>query len=150
MTCITLHIPCLPDLDLSANRRRSRHYMAQASDTRMERERALVELKAAWFPAVRGAPVEVPFRVPVSLHWTLYWPKGTRRTMEDEAGWTSRARNAGSLAAMLKPWTDAMKDLGWIVNDSPKYVPTVSYTSVPGSLRGPSMRLVIATGDRPV
>lgn len=132
---IVLHIPCLPDFDLSANRRRNRHYMAQAKDTATERDRAQVELYeaervmgSAYFP--RGQSCPHPY-APVALHWTLYWPKGTR------------ARDADNLAAMLKAWQNAMVDLGWIVNDSPRYIPTVSYTSVPSSPNGPSMELVI-------
>ena len=112
---ITLTIPCLPDLDLSANRRRSRHYYAQARDTATERERAAVMLqnaKAFMWDSLPGQ---------VALHWTLYWPRDTR------------ARDADGCADLLKPWIDAIKDLGWITNDSPRYVPTESYTSFPSS-----------------
>ncbi|MDP3703222.1 MAG: hypothetical protein Q8R78_02415 [Candidatus Omnitrophota bacterium] len=139
---ITLHIPCLPDLDLSANRRRSRHYYAQARDTATERERAAVMLreggmglsKALGFPST-DLEITGSLPWPAALHWTLYWPKGVR------------ARDADGCADLLKPWLDAMKDLGWIRNDSPKYVRTVSYTSVPSSPAGPSMELVIEQAE---
>lgn len=129
---ITLAIPCLPDLDLSANRRRSRHYMEQARDTKAERLAAGVELKIAmreYSPTWWGDLLSLG--MPLALSWTLYWPKGVR------------ARDADGCADLLKPWIDAMKDLGWIKNDSPRYVPTVSYTSVPSSPKGPSMTLRI-------
>lgn len=128
MTEIVLHIPCLPDLDLSANRRRSRHYMEQARDTAIERERAEVMLMEAKYET--GEPWDfLPW--PIVLSWSLYFPKGTR------------ARDVDGCADLLKPWIDAMKDLGWIPNDSPRYVRTVSYTSVPSSDKGPSMELRI-------
>ncbi|HEY5571809.1 MAG TPA: hypothetical protein VIK64_02240 [Anaerolineales bacterium] len=53
---IKLTIPCLPDLDLSANRRWSRVWQAQARDTATERERAavmLLESAAGQYQAVR-------------------------------------------------------------------------------------------------
>jgi len=133
---ILLHIPCLPDLDLSANRRRSRHYMAQAQDTATERIRAQAMLREAGRELSchlglghEDATGRLPGRV--ALHWTLHWPKGTR------------ARDADGCADLLKPWIDAMKDLGWIQNDSPRHVPTVCYTSVPSSGEGPGMTLEI-------
>ena len=138
MTDITLSIPCLPDLDLSANRRRSRAWQAQWQDTKKERLDAGLVLHAAK-PQVNVAVDEVNrfWRVlkcngPVSLHWTLYWPKGMR------------ARDADGCADLLKPWQDAMIDLGWLKNDSPRYVRRVSYESVPRSPLGPSMMLRIA------
>ena len=122
-----LWIPVLPDLDLSANRRRSRHYMAQARDTATERERAMAELAIAMSHVKQVTPITGP----VSLWWTLHWPKGTR------------ARDADGCADLLKAWIDAMKDLGWIANDSPRYVRWVAYEPVPSSPRGPGMELVI-------
>lgn len=136
VSAITLQIPCLPDLDLSSNRRRSRHYMAQARDTATERERAAVMLFQAKVNGSWKVPWKV-FPVPSSLSWVLYWPKGIR------------ARDADSLASLTKPWMDALVDLGWLKNDSPKYVPTVSYTSVPSSPLGPSMKLVISVAGLP-
>lgn len=125
---IELTIPCLPDPDLSSNRRRNRAWQAQARDTATERGRAAALLMVSKYET--GESWDYLPRS-IRLDWTLHWPKGTR------------SRDADSLAAMLKPWQDAMIDLGWLVNDSPKYVPTVSYTSVPSSPKGPSMELEI-------
>lgn len=129
--CIVLLIPCLPDLDLSSNRRRNRHYMAQARDTTTERERAAVELREAASRAELKAAV-MWLEPPVNLHWTVWFPKGRR------------AFDSNGLAPILKVWEDAIvKDLRWLINDSPRYVRRVSYESVPSSALGPSMRLVI-------
>ena len=133
---VILTIPCLPDADLSANRRRSRVWQAQARDTKKERLDAGMVL-ASVKPDVNVAVDEADrfWRVlrngPVSLHWILYWPKGMR------------ARDADGCADLLKPWQDAMVDLGWLRNDSPRYVRRVSYESVPSSAKGPSMELRI-------
>lgn len=130
MTEIVLTIPCLPDLDLSANRRRSRHYMKQAKDTAIERQRAAVMLMEAKYET--GEPWDfLPW--PISLSWCLYFPKGVR------------ARDTDSLASLVKSWQDAMIDLQWLPNDSPRYVRRVSYESVPSSNKGPSMTLRIET-----
>ena len=126
MNTIRLWVPVLPDPDLSSNKRRTRAWQAQARDTATERERAYAMLREATL----WEPWDI-FPIPAALHWTIHWPKGTR------------ARDADSLASMLKSWQDAMVDLGWLQNDSPKYVPTVSYTSVPSSPRGPGMELEI-------
>ena len=125
---LMLDIPCLPNPDLSANGRRSRHFMEQAEDIKTERLAAALILKAAKPDIILGPPL--------GLHWTLYWPKGTR------------ARDADACADMIKPWIDAMKDIGWLPNDSPRYVRTVSYTSVPSSPKGPSMTLTIEQDGR--
>ena len=141
---IILTIPCLPDLDLSANRRRSRHFMRQARDTANERTQAgLILITAAREARVDALPRfnELGMRIdgwppttPIVLHWTLYWPRGIR------------SRDADGCADLLKPWQDAMVDLRWIKNDSPRYVGRVSYESVPSSLKGPSMTLRIESG----
>ena len=136
---LVLTIPALPDLDLSANRRRSRHFMIQAKDTEAERLRAGLLLRAAAqesqvadIPAFNEYGMRIwPPAPPVALHWTLYWPKGTR------------ARDADSCASLLAPWQNALVDLGWLKNDSPRYVSSVTYTSIPGSKQGPSMTLRI-------
>ena len=137
---LVLTIPALPDLDLSANRRRSRHYMEQASDTAKERLRAGLELREALHGSTVSAFNEFGMRTwpptpPVVLHWTLYWPKGTR------------ARDADSCASLLAPWQNALVDLRWLKNDSPRYVSSVTYTSIPGSKQGPSMTLRIKSLD---
>ena len=122
---IKLTIPCLPDLDLSSNRRRSRVWQAQARDTAAERERAqvmLLESAAGQYQAIR---------TPVILRWTLYWPKGIR------------SRDADSYASLLKPWQDALVDLRWLPGDSLGWVSEVCYRGVPSSPKGPSMRLVV-------
>ena len=129
---IVLNIPCLPNLDLSANRRRSRHFMEQAEDTKVERLAAgllLAQARRNINPTYDAGPRSIA--TPVALYWTLYWPKGTR------------ARDADGCADLCKPWIDAMKDLGWLPNDSPRYVRRVSYESVPSSKLGPSMTLRI-------
>lgn len=129
---ITLLIRCLPDLDLSANRRRVRHFMQQARDTKAERLSAALTLQEA--SRSYGGTFFGDFQAmghPLALHWTLYWAKGTR------------ARDADGCAGLTKSWIDAMKDLGWIPNDSPRYVRTVSYSSIPGTSLGPSMKLRI-------
>ena len=139
---IILTVPDLPDLDLSANRRRTRHFMQQSTDTAKERLRAGLLLKeakrVAWMDNnLHRAKSLYPksdwetLPVPVALHWTLHWPTGIR------------ARDADGCADLLKPYQDAMVDLGWIKNDSPRYVRRVSYESVPSSLKGPSMTLRI-------
>ena len=144
--CIVLHIPCLPDLDLSANRRRSRHFMQQARDTVAERLNAALMLtqakQVAWEDANPGIARSLfalkdweILPIPVDLHWKLYWPKGIR------------ARDADGCADLLKPWQDAMIDLGWLENDSPKYVRRVSYESVPSSPQGPGMTLTIKQAE---
>ena len=134
MSDITLSIPCLPDLDLSANRRRSRVWQAQWRDTVKERLDAGLVLasarRALWDQGVESLTV-IPLTPPITLAWTLYWPKGTR------------ARDADGCADLLKAWQDAMVDLGWLKNDSPRYVRRVSYESVPSSAKGPSMGLRI-------
>lgn len=106
--------------------------MAQARDTKAERLSAGLVLQEA------GRDYSDTFfrdllslGSPLVLHWTLYWPKG------------QRARDADGCADLIKPWIDAMKDLAWIPNDSPRYVRTVSYTSIPSSPLGPSMTLRI-------
>ena len=132
MSDITLSIPCLPDLDLSANRRRSRVWQAQWQDTKKERFDAglcLAQARRDINPTYDAGPRYIT--TPVALHWTLYWPKGMR------------ARDADGCADLLKPWQDAMVDLGWLKNDSPRYVRRVSYESVPSSEKGPSMELRI-------
>ena len=129
---IVLNIPCLPDLDLSPNRRRSRHFMQQAQDTKAERLNAgllLAQARRNINPAYDAGPRTLA--TPVALAWTLCWPKGTR------------ARDADGCADLCKPWIDAMKDLGWLPNDSPRYVRQVSYESIASSPKGPSMQLVI-------
>jgi hypothetical protein len=128
-------------MDLSANRKRSRHWAEQSSDTKTEREFAGFKLQEALDEA--GEYGAVPFDKPVTLSWTLYWPKGTRRTSVDDAGWTSRSRDADACADLLKPWIDAMVDLGWLPNDSLKYVARVSYGGVASSPKGPAMELRI-------
>lgn len=153
-----LHIPCLPDLDLSANKRRNRRnrvWQAQARDTATERERAFVELREAGRQAARErgftsdldilGPGRLKF--PVELHWTLYFP--------------GRAWDYDACAAALKAWGDAMTrpvlvmpsprlprgrsapGLAWLPNDGPKYVACGSFRPVPRSPEGPSMTLEI-------
>ena len=132
MRDITLNIPCLPDLDLSANRRRSRHFMEQAKDTKAERLSAglvLAQARRDINPTYDAGPRYLV--TPVILSWTLFFPKGIR------------ARDADGCADLLKPWQDALVDLGWLKNDSPRYVRRVSYESVPSSAKGPSMKLRI-------
>ena len=134
MSDITLSIPCLPDTDLSANRRRSRHYMEQAKDTKAERLNAGLVLDSARRALETQGIYSlyiIPLTPPISLAWTLYFPKGMR------------AWDWDNCVAALKSWQDAMKDLGWIKGDSSKYVPTGSVTSVPSSAKGPSMELRI-------
>lgn len=129
---ITLLIPCLPDLNLSANRRRVRHFMQQAKDTKAERLSAALTLQEAgrnYGDTFFGDLLAMDH--PLALHWNLYWAKGTR------------ARDADGCADLLKSWIDAMRDLGWIPNDSPRYMRTVSYTSMVSSALGPSMKLRI-------
>lgn len=150
MTPIILTIPCLPDLDLSTNRRRSRHYYAQARDTAMERERAAVMLREA-VPDLASdedgfrSVLQVIQHKRFNLAWTLHFPKGMR------------AWDADGCSAALKVWQDVLTErvwrdkqsyevargLGWLKNDSPKYVRRVSYESVPSSPLGPSMTLEI-------
>lgn len=134
MSDITLSIPCLPDLDLSANRRRSRVWQAQWRDNTKERIDACLVLALArrvlWEQGIESLTI-IPLTQPIALDWTLYFPKGMR------------AWDWDNCVAALKPWQDAMKDLGWIRGDSPKYVATGSVTCVPSSPKGPSMRLRI-------
>ena len=135
MLDITLSIHCLPDLDLSANRRRSRVWQAQWQDTKKERFDAGLVLasarRALWDAGVESLTV-IPLTPPIDLHWTLFWPKGMR------------ARDADGCADLLKPWQDAMVDLGWLKTDAPRYVGSVTYECIPGSSKGPSMQLVIS------
>ena len=141
MAEIVLTIPALPDLDLSANRRRSRVWQAQWRDTTAERINAGLLLRAAAqeanvadLPAFNEFGMRIdgwPPTPPIALCWTLYWPKGTR------------TRDVDTYASMLKPWHDAMVDLHWIKNDSLRFVQRVSYEGIPSSPQGPSMKLVI-------
>jgi hypothetical protein len=48
---------------------------------------------------------------------------------------------------MLKPWQDAMKDLGWIKGDSLRYIKRVSYEGEASSPKGPSMMLTIQAAE---
>ena len=136
---IILHIPCLPDMDLSANKRRGMKWGQQKRFTDIERDQAVVELREAGrrlcvqlgFPPGNELITGL-FPWPVELHWTFYWPKGTR------------SRDAGNCEGLVKSWIDVMvKNLGWLPNDSAKYVRTVSYTSIASSPKGPAMELCV-------
>ena len=135
MADFILHIPTLPDLDLSVNQRRSRVWEAQWRDTTQERLSASLILKAVKDEWYRNGPIDAKwcdkFSPPVFLHWTLYFPKGMR------------ARDWDNCVSAVKPWQDAMVDLKWLQRDSPKYVVGGSLTVVPSSPEGPSMRLTI-------
>lgn len=133
LNSIILHIPCLPDFDLSSNRRRTRHVMAQMRDTRTEWDRAYAYLSQA-MQACPDAEAVLAAGGPWTLHWTLRFPRG------------ERARDWDNCAPALKVWQDSMtgRGLGWFPGDSPRYISTGSVTVVPSSLRGPSMALEIA------
>ena len=132
---IKLTIPCLPDFDLSSNRRRTRHVMAQMRDTKTEMERAYVYLLQAMQECSNGAQLAAVLDAegPWSLHWTLHFPKG------------ERARDWDNCVPALKVWQDAMVGLrlGWFPGDSPRYIPTGSVTVGPNSPEGPGMTLKI-------
>ena len=136
---ITLHFNCLPDMDLSANKRRGMKWGQQKRFTDIERNQAVVELREAGrrlciqlgFPPGNELITGL-FPWPVELHWTFYWPKGTR------------SRDAGNCEGLVKVWVDVMvKPLGWLRGDSLRYVRRISYGGVPGSPLGPSMKLEI-------
>lgn len=120
----------LPDTDLSANKRRVRHWAKQAGDTKAARE-------LAWTLILREVDRQSPQRpheIPLPWHvtWRVHWPKG------------QRAYDADSLAPMLKPWMDALCcPLFGPKTDSPRYVRRVSYESIPTSPEGPAIVLTI-------
>ena len=138
---IELIIPCLPDADLSANRRRSRVWQKQWRDTTKERVDAglvLASARRTLWDQGNESPTLIPLTPPIALEWTLYFPRGMR------------AWDWDNCVSALKVWQDALKDLGWIKGDSPKYVATGSVTCVPSSAKGPSMRLRIQAMEREV
>ena len=134
MRDITLNIPCLPDLDLSANRRRTRHYMEQAKDTKAERLSAglvLAQARRDINPTYDAGPRYLA--TPVFLSWTLFFPKGMR------------VRDWDNCVAALKIWQDAIVDLEWIKGDSPRYVAGGSVRIFSQHPQGPSMQLTISS-----
>ncbi len=133
---IELRIPCLPDMSLASNARRSSHWSQQASSTKTEREKAAAMLlealqrdSAILQPAHRYMISEA--RWPVAVHWTLHFPKG------------QRAVDCDNCVSALKSWIDAIVMLDWLPNDSPKYIRTVAVTVYPSSPEGPLMILTI-------
>ena len=88
-----------------------------------ERERAGWELKAIGIKRLTVFPVHV--------HWTVVF--------RDFRG----AYDADSLAPAVKPWLDAMTDLGIWPNDSPGYMGRVSYESLIDKQVAPALRLRI-------
>lgn len=125
---LRLHIDGLPDAQLSKNNRRSSGLASWAIQSRQvkdERERAAWLLKEALMNH-DGRPYfddEWMFKAPVALTFTVCFGDKRRRDLD---GW----------ASALAPWIDAMVDLGILVDDSTRYVRSLTVAVEDGQEQG--------------
>ena len=110
---LTIVIDTLPDLELSANRRQQGAWYSHSGAIKRERERA------AWL-IVATQPRE-EFRRPVKLTYSFRFP-------ETPLPYSLRVsdrlrRDPDNMAGCVKPWTDALCDLGVLVGDSARWIP---------------------------
>lgn len=115
----------LPDPRLLANRRgRQSHWAQRAGPTKAARQeaRSLLLAEGPFERAVDGC---------YEVDWTAHYP--------EHRG----APDSDAIASALKPFMDAVVDVGLLRDDGPKTVRRVSYAVVGKSPKGTGLELVI-------
>ena len=111
----TLGVPHLPNRALSANSR-------DGKLDKFERSRAVKD-ERLWFGLKAMNPLIPPMKPPLRISWTLY----VADLRGDWDGWVSA----------LKPWQDALVDIGLLPNDGPLHLPEGSVRVVKDRAKAP-------------